>query len=490
MTDDRNADDPNLDDRNLDDRVRRLVHDAVADAPDPHWSPRDLDAPASTPPSRRGRWVSVGALAAALVATVTGLVFVGRDRDTGVQPIDDSPVPASSTSSTAPPPTSTVTEVSTPAVETDATDPPTDDSLAVATGSVEIVRPVAAAEQCTTVAARDGYIKPLSYIGRASANPVPLALFADPTASSDPAFVVVHRFFDDRSVRGDDLIDVGDTTYGIAESTDGDLEITWRLDDSLGLARARGFTRDELIDFVAALEPRPADAIIAGFEYQPTAASASLRLVQEINHSDVVGTVARSVCVADAGNRYRVTALNGDPVFVYSAMLDRPAPLDVVMVDDAAVVINGPAGRGAPRAGDVADADISEWQRLLAQPEDETHAATVAGAASGTDTTVELVSVDGTVEPSELTVRITTTDGVSSLEVDKRGSVLHPDAAYWVIEVDGRIRGASSAYPGGLSGQTLGDLAGRTEPVVARVSIVDGGDFVLQTTGNIELPLP
>jgi hypothetical protein len=52
------------------------------------------------------------------------------------------------------------------------------------------------------------------------------------------------------------------------------------------------------------------------------------------------------------------------------------------------------------------------------------------------------------------------------------------------------MRGAGTAYPGGVSGQTLGDLSGRTEPIVARISIVDGGDFVLQTTGNIELPPP
>ncbi len=57
-------------------------------------------------------------------------------------------------------------------------------------------------------------------------------------------------------------------------------------------------------------------------------------------------------------------------------------------------------------------------------------------------------------------------------------------------EVDGRIRGATSAYPGGLNGQTLGDITGRTEPIVARISVVDGGDFVLQTTGNIELTPP
>ena len=473
-------------DRNFDDRVRRLVHDAVSDAPDANLSPQPVVAGASTT-SRRGRWVTVGALAAAIVVTVAGLMFVGRDRDTRIQPIEESPIPASSA-----PPASSAAEVSTPSVETttDATGPSTESSVGGDTKANEIARPLAAAEQCTTIAARDGYNKPLSFIGRASSNPVPLALFADPTDFTNSTFVVVHRFFDDRSVSGDEFIDIDNTTYGITESADGDLEITWQLDDSLGQARARGFTGEQLLELVAALEPRPANATIAGFDYRPADTSAQLRLIQEINDSDVQGTVARSVCLADTGNRYRVTALNGDPVFVYSAMLDRPAPLDMAMVGDATVLINGPAGTDAARASDVVNAGLSEWQPLLAQPEDETHEATVEGGAAGTGTTVELVSVDGGVEPSELTVRIKSTDGISVLEVDKRGSSLHPDATYWVIEVDGRIRGATSAYPGGLSGQTLGDLTGRTEPIVARISVVDGGDFVLQTTGNIELPPP
>jgi len=474
-------------DRNFDDRVRRLVHDAVSDAPDAHLSPPPVVAAASST-SRRGRWVTVGALAAAVVVTVAGLMFVGRDRDTGLQPIEESPVPASSTPNSAPP-TSTATDVSAPSVEA-TTEPPTESSVGIETETDEIARPLAAAEQCTTIAASDGYNKPLSFIGRASSNPVPLALFDFPAASTDPMFVVVHRFFDDRSVSGDEFINIDNTTYGVTQATDGDLEITWQLDDSLGLARARGLKRDQLVDFVVALEPRPADAIVAGFDYQPVDTSAQFRLIQEINDFDVEGTVARSVCLANTGNRYRVTALNGDPVFVYSAMLDRPAPLDMAMVGDAAVLINGPSAADAPRASDVVNAGVSEWRTLLAQPEDETHEATVEGGAAGTDTTVEMVSVDGDVEPSELTVRIATTDGISVLEVDKRGSSLHPDAAYWVIEVDGRIRGATSAYPGGLSGQTLGDLTGRTEPIVARVSVVDGGDFVLQTTGNIELAPP
>ena len=475
-------------DRNFDDRVRRLVHDAVSDAPDAQLSPPPMVAASTT--SLRGRWATVGALAAAVVVTVAGLMFVGRDRDSGVQPAEDLPLPASSTPSSAPP-TSTAADVSTPSVgTTDGTGPPTESSVANDTEAIEIVRPVAAAEQCTTIAARDGYNKPLSFIGRASNSPVPLALFSDPDDSSGPAFVIVHRFFDDRAVSGDDFIDIDNTTYGVTQATDGDLEITWQLDDGLGHARARGLNRDQLIEFVAALEPRPADATVAGFEYQPADTSAHLRLIQETNDSDVEGTVARSVCLADTGTRYRVTALNGDPVFVYSAMLDRPAPLDTAMVGDAAIVINGPAGPDAPLASDVVNADVSEWQTLLAQPEDEIHEATTEGGAAGSDTTVELVSVDGAVEPSELTVRITTNDGISVLEVDKQGSILHEDAAYWVIEVDGRIRGATSAFPGGLSGQTLGDLAGRTEPIVARISVVDGGDFILQTTGNIELPPP
>jgi len=460
-------------DRNFDDRVRRLMHDAVSDAPNPPLPSQLTDVVTSTPTSGRGRWVTVGTLVAAVAVTVAGLVFVGRDSDNGVQPIE-----TSATATISSPSTISAPGVSSPSVENTTTE------------AAEIARPVAAAEQCKSVAARDGYNRPLSFIGRASSNPVPLALFADPTTRINPVIVMVHRFFDDRSVRGDEFIDVDNTTYGITESADGDLEITWQLDDSLGHARARGLTSDELIDFVAALEPRPADAAITGFDYQPTSTPTRLQLIQELNDTDVEGTVARSVCLSDTGNRYRITALNGDPVFVSSAMLDRPAPIDMATVGDETIVINGPTGTDAPRASDVTNAGVSEWERLLAQPEDAVHQATQQGGAAGTDTTVDLASVDGTIEPSELTVRINTTDGITVLEVDKRGSSLHPDAAYWVIEVDGKIKGATSAYPGGVSGQTLGDLTGRIEPIIARISVIDGGDFVLQTTGNIELPPP
>jgi hypothetical protein len=79
-----------------------------------------------------------------------------------------------------------------------------------------------------------------------------------------------------------------------------------------------------------------------------------------------------------------------------------------------------------------------------------------------------------------------TREGVAFLEVDTADAVLAPDAAFWRTTADPGNDGVTTASVGPVMGLRIGDVASR-EPIEVTVSVIDGGEFVLQSTGTITL---
>jgi hypothetical protein len=476
--------DPNTE---LDREIARLVGDAGADAPQ---SP-DLSAfartgePASSDPSGSRRLAMAGAMLL-VVGAVVGVMYVtGRDDDGGttVRPVDSSPSDTGGAIATTP--SVAPTASSAPA----SSESPTSSTSAEGSPAVaNITRPVTVSLTCDPVSARETFTEGLTLFAKPSANPIPIQVVADPVDGPVGPFAVVQRFFgDDRRPTGDEAVDIDGTTVWISLSDNGNGVAEWDVGDgSFGYVRSRGLDRSALVELLGALEPRAATASIPGFEYAPS--DGGPELLHEQMNTDVAGEVRSSECVvASTGYAYRISAINGDPVFQYGGVIDRLVPLEVGMRGSTLIVIDGVSDPAAPTVDDVVDADPEAWLALRSRPPwPEESEPRTENISEGADVVVPLDSVDGSTTQSYLTLRLTTEQDVTFLEVDTADAVLAPDAAFWRTDVEPGTSGISTANIGGVLGFRIGN-APLGEPIEVTVSVIDGGEFVLQSTGTITL---
>ena len=476
--------DPSDPNSELDRAIARLVGDAGADAP----QPPDISAfarteePTSSDPTGRRRLAMAGAMLL-IVGAVAGVMYVtGRDDDGGstVLPVDSSPTDTGGAIAT------------TPSVAPNASGAPTSSESPTASttaqGSANIARPVIDPSICEPVSARETFTEGLTLFARPSTNPVPIQVVADPVEGLVGQFAVVQRFFgDDRRPTGDEAVDIDGTTFWIRLVDDGNGVAEWDVGDgSFGYVRSRGLDRSALLDLLGALEPRAATASIPGFDYAPP--DGGRELLHEQMNTDVGGEVGSSECVvASTGYAYRISAINGDPVFQYGGVIDRPVPLEVGLSGSSLIVIGGVADPDAPTVADVVEADSDVWLELRSRPQwSEQEEGRTENIREGADVVVPLDSVDGSTPQSYLTLRLTTEQDVTFLEVDTADAVLAPDAAFWRTDVEPGTSGISTANIGGVLGFRIGN-APLGEPIEVTVSVIDGGEFVLQSTGTITL---
>jgi hypothetical protein len=348
---------------------------------------------------------------------------------------------------------------------------------------------VITAEICAPVSARERFTKGLTLFARPSTNPVPIQIIGDPVEGPLGPFAVVQRFFgDDRRPAGDEAVEINGTTYWISLHENGNGVAEWDVGDgSFGYVRSRGLDRAGLVDLIGGLTPRTADAAVPGFDHSG-AADDGPQLLHEQMNADVNGEVGSSECdVSSTGYRYRISAITGDAVFQYGGVIDRPVPLEVGARDGTVIVIDGVADPSAPTVGDVIDADPAMWLELRSRPRgpDDSEPRTES-ISEGADVVVALDSVDDSSVTSYLTLRLKTAQGVAFLEVHTVDAVLAPDAAFWRTEIDPGGGGMSTAHVGGVLGFRIGEAPLR-EPFEVTISVIDGGEFVLQTTGVIHL---
>jgi hypothetical protein len=449
---------------------------------------------AARPRRTRRWWPAAGAAALVAGAVVVILIVVLADGGGGPpRPAASVPDSLHATPPSASGDATAATPVPTATTSTTSTVPTARSTTAPPPEPADISRPIVAANKCETVYARDSVVHGITFFHRSiSSNPVPIQIIGPPGGDPSGRFALVQRYFDDgRRSTGDEAVVAQDgTTFWVSTFDNGTGVVEWDVGDgSQGYLRSRGLDRDTLVQLAGSLAPRRADATLPGFDYRiGRETPVGLRILHEQMNADVHGTVALSECATVSnGYRYRISAIAGDPVFRFGGVLDRPAPLDVGVRDGTLVVINGLPDPAAPTVDDVVDAAPAAWLELLSRPVfPESPGPRTETIREGADVVVSLVPTDPRVAIGYLVLRLSTRQGVTYLEVDTTEAVLAPDAAFWHTETSIGNDGISTARIGGTLGYRIGDAPIR-DPIEVTVSVIDGGGFVLQSTGVIVL---
>ncbi|MEM1332724.1 MAG: hypothetical protein AAGG08_04620 [Actinomycetota bacterium] len=363
-------------------------------------------------------------------------------------------------------------------------DPSTTRGQGLLPPAASVTRPIADWSICRPVSANETFVQGLTLFARPSNNPVPIQIIAQAETGPAGPFAIVQRYFgDDRTPTGGDQLVVNGITFHVSVFDNGNGEVEWDVgDESFGYLRSRDLSRDELLTVIETISPRPTETVVPGFDF---AGDGGFELLDEGVNTDIVGRVSSSEClVGDSGNRYRITSVSGDPIFRYGAVADRPVPIDVGGRGDAIVMINGIDDPLAPSVDDVVQADQDDWTELLTQPrwaDASTHP-----LGEGESIVVPLIAADDSVELSLLTLRLVRSRGVLNLEICSTDASLAPDATFWHVDLEPGGGGISTASVGSTRGYRVHDGPHDT-PITVTIDVIDGGQFVLQSTGTITL---
>jgi hypothetical protein len=306
----------------------------------------------------------VGALVAAVVMLIVAVGVLGLLQS---RPADNR-LPRSIS-----PATSSTQEVTTSAaaVTTATTTVPQPASTALAG---EIVRPMVDPNLCAPIAANGDGDETGStfdlhlFAWPTTASSFPIQIIGDPASGPTGPFALLQRYPEQVALSQRSTIAINDWNVALTVGENGNGTAVWNLPDgSQGYLRSRGLDRDALIGIISSLTPRDPSAAIPGFDYAPV--SSKLQLVVEHLNTHVFGRGATYQChVAATDFVYRISSLDGDPVFQYSLVIDRPVPLEVGYQQGTLVVIEGNNDPTAPRVSDVFNADPQTWSDLLDHP--------------------------------------------------------------------------------------------------------------------------
>ena len=327
-------------------------------------------APAEVREVEHGRrW---GALAAAVVfvAVGIGVLAVLESRRVDQRP-DGSVAPAATAgAATTPAPTSSIGTVP-------ATTAVTEPTTTVLPGA--LLRPFVDPNLCAPLAVTGdgdatGSTFDLHLFARATqASSFPIQIIGDPNGGPTAPFALLQRY-PEQSGPGQgqgQTIRVNDWDVALGVFGNGNGDGRWGLPDGgEGYLRSRGLDRDSLVAIISSLTARDATAAIPGFDYTPgPSVPATLQLLVEHLNTGVYGRGAGLRCqVASTNFLYRISALDGDPVFQYALVIDRPVPLEVGYQYGTLVIIEGLADPTAPSVADVVNADPPTWNNLPHAP--------------------------------------------------------------------------------------------------------------------------
>ena len=198
--------------------------------------------------------------------------------------------------------------------------------------------------------------------------PIPLQVLASSSDGVAKPFAVVLRFTSSsRSFREDHYVDINGTAAGITMSANGNAAVTWVLHDGTrAYMRSRGLDEAALVGLVTRLTPRDPGALIPGFDLQPSADPNALVLLHEHLNTGLSGTVTTFVCQPGLNQGgYRIVVLDGDPVFVYFGIIDRPFPYAVGVNGNGAITITNSFSQTISLE-QVTNADPATWAALPA----------------------------------------------------------------------------------------------------------------------------
>ena len=347
----------------------RLEHDLAAplhrrNLPDPMLQTTTDGVGRDYEHSRR----SVLVAAILLVALAVGALAVVQSRRVDRAPAD-SVTPATVTTQ---PVASSTTVVSDSSLATTRTIVP---EPTLTPGMGNLVRPSVAPSLCAPLAATgDG-----DEIGSTfdlhlfawptKATSFPIQIIGDPVGGPTAPFALLQRFPDQGDLGHGSIVTINNWDVALNVFDNGNGDARWALPDGgQGYLRSRGLDRDALIAIISSLTPREASAPIPGFDYSPApTVSSTLQLLVEHLNTGVYGRGATLQC-ASANFIYRISTLDGDPVYLYALVIDGRVPLEVGYQEGTLVVIGGNADPTAPTVHDVFNMSQAAWDDLLAHP--------------------------------------------------------------------------------------------------------------------------
>jgi hypothetical protein len=203
----------------------------------------------------------------------------------------------------------------------------------------------------------------------------PIQIIGDPAGGPTEPFALLQRYpdhtdFAQRSTTAINdwnvALEVGPNNHGVITG-----DARWDLPDGgQGYVRSRGIDRATLVALISSLTTREPSATIPGFDYTPgPTVPSTLQLLVEHLNTGVYGRSATFQCqVAATSFIYRISTLDGDPVFQYALVIDRSVPLEVGYQEGTLVVIEGNEDLTAPTINDVFNTDPATWNNLLANP--------------------------------------------------------------------------------------------------------------------------
>jgi hypothetical protein len=203
------------------------------------------------------------------------------------------------------------------------------------------------------------------------ASSFPIQIIGDPNGGPAAPFALVQRYPDQLDLGQGETIRINDWDVVLGVFANGNGDARWALPDGgQGYLRSRGLDRDGLIAIVSSLTARDSNAAIPGFDYTPgPTVPPTLQLLVEHLNTSVYGRGAALQCqVVSTNFIYRISTLDGDPVFQYAGVIDRPVPLEVGYKLGTLVVIEGIDDPTAPAVNDVVNTDVATWDNLRTNP--------------------------------------------------------------------------------------------------------------------------
>ena len=204
-----------------------------------------------------------------------------------------------------------------------------------------------------------------------TATSFPIQIIGDPVGGPTAPFALLQRFPDQGDLGHGSIVTINNWDIALNVFDNGNGDARWTLPDGgQAYLRSRGLDRDALIAIISSLTPREASAPIPGFDYSPApTVPPTLQLLVEHLNTEVFGRSATFQChVTSTDFIYRISTLDGDPVYLYALVIDRSVPLEVGYQEGTLVLIGGIADPSAPTVHDVFNMSQAAWDDLLAHP--------------------------------------------------------------------------------------------------------------------------
>lgn len=196
---------------------------------------------------------------------------------------------------------------------------------------------------------------------------VPLQVFASETDGVAKPFAVVLRLASTANDRSNDHpVLINGVKVSISVLSNGNAEATWTLPDGTWAdLRSRDLDEAAIVALITRLTSRGWSADIPGFDLAPSASPDGLVLLHEGLNTGVAGTTTHFECMTDPeGDVYSIDVLQGDPVYVYFGILDRPRPYAVGVNGGGAITITAPRTTELITLADITNADSATWDAL------------------------------------------------------------------------------------------------------------------------------